>query len=194
LTETWSVSEPTSGVYDYTYTFSNVSSTDAVSHLELGLGLGCTTFSIGASSDCISSLQINSLTPSGNQSTFTELYATAPAGMSNGNPNLPWTTETLQVFPGVSSAVTANFTVSFVSNEAPVWQNIYVRDGTTNSNEAYDVGACLISNACPAGATGGSYFSIAPGVPEPAFYGLLAFGMTGLLLARRASRKRSSAV
>jgi hypothetical protein len=191
LTVTWTVSEPSAGVYDYSYTIGNVSSTAAVSHVELGIGNGCTTFTQGSSSDCINTLQINSAAPAGNQASFSTLTASQQNG---SNPNIPWNYETLQVYPGLSGAVTAPFTFSFVSNEAPVWQNVYVRDGTTGSNEAYNVGACLVSGACPSGATGASDFIATPGmaVPEPLFSGVLLVGLTGLFVPLRVRLKRSS--
>jgi len=181
LTVNWKVTEPTAGVYDYTYTFGGLSSSAAISHLEFGIGNLCTTSNLFTSSPaCVYNLEVNgSASLSGNETKASALMA---GSNQPANPNIPWTSETLQIYPTTGSAATSSFSVSYDSNEAPVWQNIYVRDGTTNSNEAYNTGAI-----------GTGEFLADPGtaLPEPGFYGLLALGMIGLFGVRRISRKRS---
>ncbi len=110
---------------------------------------------------------------------FTGVEAASTIAGSGTNPALTaqgWTGDALEVQTGQTGG---SFSVSFDSSLAPVWQNIYIRDGSTN-NEAYNDAAADL-------------FVLAPGIPlpEPAFFGLVAFGLVALYITGR-RRKPSS--
>jgi len=201
LTVNWSVSEPTSGTYLYSYVFTSSPAAE-VSHVILGLGSSCTKATTGAQTtppDCIYNVTTANVTSiavmdgtvaSGTPGTPAGSTISG-AGSGGGNPSLPITVGSQAInFQPTPSLDTTSFTISFDSTEAPVLQDVYVRDG---SDEAYNIGA---SNPTTGGigatmTSASGLFLAAPGTqigpttPEPGFYGLLALGMAGLFVVRR---------
>jgi hypothetical protein len=204
--------------YQYQYTFTNTAET--ISHINLGLGSNCTTATTASSSggDCIYGITTSAGAPNSTvgcssstaapgipvgtlQPTCTSndshsiaiLNPTQATAAVGGNQLIPWDSQTLTV--GTSSMDSS--TVTFDSIYAPVWQDVYIRD--TSDYEAWN-NAALNTNAANVATgsvttSGTGFFVAAPGntvVPEPAFYGLLALGLTGLFFVRRSSRKHSS--
>jgi hypothetical protein len=196
LSVAWAVTNMGGGVYQYEYTFSEVTDGNNISHIILGVGNQCTSQTTAVSSpDCIYNLEALSLTPqypsigiySSGMSTAAQLLATTMQP-TLVNPELPWSTEALSVLPNTGQPNNYGYTIDFYSTGSPTWQNVYVRDG---GDEAGGEPATIEAwNNAVGGSTPGFY--IAAPAPEASFYVLFAVFMTGLFLAFRFSRKRRS--
>ena len=161
FTIAWQIT-PASGGYQYQYTFTDPTATRGLSHVIIGLSENC------KDDTCIW----------GASSTDASIGEWGDEGNSNsGIPGSLWGIK----FNTSNSPTT--FSVSFVSNRIPVWQNVYAADGN------YEGGWTYIYNT-GFGKTGYSYYIAAPDsvVPEPGFYGMLAAGLGGLYLALRRRR------
>jgi len=162
FTIAWQITS-VSGGYQYQYTFTDPTAPQkALSHVIIGL-----------SANCMDQTCIWDPTP-------------ASAGIQewgdegNSNPDIP---DLLWGIKFNTSNDPTIFSVAFLSNRIPVWQNVYAKSGK------YEGGWTYIYNT-GFGKTGSSYYIAAPDsvVPEPGFYGMLAAGLGGLYLALRRRR------
>jgi hypothetical protein len=204
---TWTVTKE-AGYYQYQYKFANATE---ISHVVLGLTNLCTTASIApgqlvsagqSTSDCIYNMSATGGFFQQNSPLQYEYTGTGTVGSSliprdpdypcsspsdtgsGSNPCIPLKSGSEAITLQPASSWTSGATITFDSKEAPVLEDIYIRD---SNQEAWNSGATVASTA-------DGYFVATPGVPEPAFYGLLALGMSGLFLAHRFGRKRSSTI
>lgn len=162
FTIAWQITS-VSGGYQYRYTFTDPTDPrKALSHVIIGLSANCTD------QTCIWDPDPASV---GIQNWGNE---------GNSNPGIPGLLWGIKFNTSNDPTI---FSVAFLSNRIPVWQNVYAKSGK------YEGGWTYIYNT-GFGKTGSSYYIAAPDsvVPEPGFYGMLAAGLGGLYLALRRRR------
>jgi len=167
FTIAWQITS-VSGGYQYQYTFTDPTAPQkALSHVIIGL-----------SANCMDQTCIWDPTP-------------ASAGIQewgdegNSNPDIP---DLLWGIKFNTSNDPTIFSVAFLSNRIPVWQNVYAKSGQYEGGETYIYNTGFDPTTIKNGLK--SYYIAAPDsvVPEPAFYGMLAAGLGGLYLALRRRR------